>query len=117
MKTSYMISLAVGILSMTAGGCASTPPTERGGATAVSPASTQQEVADQARDVRSQSYALSEMADRRQLEADVLAKELGPDHPSVEKKRRLAEELRAAAQEADTNARSLRRDVPHGMVQ
>lgn len=114
MKMSYKISLAVGILYMTAVGCSSTPSTKAGGAAT---ATTQQEVADQARDARTQSYALTEMADRRDLEADVLAKELGPDHPSVEKKRRLAEELRAAAKEADTNARSLRRDVPHGMVQ
>ena len=114
MKTSDMISLAVTILCVTAVGCSSTPPTKGVGAAAPT---TQQEVADQARDARTQSYALTEMADRRDLEADVLAKELGPDHPSVEKKRRLAEELRAAAKEADTNARSLRRDVPHGMVQ
>lgn len=115
LKKHFTIPMTIGLLSVVAGGC-STPPDHRG-ATAVYPASTQQEVADQARDSRSQSYALAEMADRRQLEADVLAKELGPDHPSVEKKRRLAEELRAAAQEADQNARALRRDVPHGMVQ
>ena len=113
MKTSYVVSVICGIVSAAAAGCSSPPANHRGAYSA----STQQEVADNARDSRTQSYALAEMADRRQLEADVLAKELGPDHPSVEKKRRLAEELRAAAQEADQAAHSLRRDVPHGMVQ
>jgi hypothetical protein len=116
MKASSVVSMVCGVLSVAVTGCSSPSGAHRGAA-AGSPASTQQEVADQARDSRTQAYALAEMADRRQLEADVMAKELGPDHPSVEKKRRLAEELRAAAQEADQAARTLRRDVPHGMVQ
>jgi len=84
---------------------------------AVSPPGTQEEAADLARDSRSQANTLAEMADRRELEAAVLARELGQDHPSVETKRRLAQELRTAAAEADQNARDLRRTVPHGMVQ
>ena len=35
----------------------------------------------------------------------------------VEKKRRLAEELRAASVEADNKAHDASRQVPHGMVQ
>ena len=80
-------------------------------------ASSQQEAASQRTDYRTQANALREMADRRQLEADLLARELGATDPSVEKKRRLAEELRAAAEDADNKARSLSRNVPHGMVQ
>ena len=80
-------------------------------------ASPQQEAASQRTDYRTQANALREMADRRQLEADLLARELGAADPSVEKKRRLAEELRAAAEDADNKARSLSRSVPHGMVQ
>jgi hypothetical protein len=57
------------------------------------------------------------MADRRQLEADLLAREVGPDDPGVEKKRRLADELRAAAVDAETKAQQLGGQVPHGMVQ
>jgi hypothetical protein len=57
------------------------------------------------------------MADRRQLEAELLAREVGRNNPSVEKKRRLAEELRAAALDAENKAHELGRQVPHGMVQ
>lgn len=110
---SFMLCIA-GLVLVVAG-CAARQ--SEGRPMAAAPGSTQQETAQQAREVRSQSYALGEMADRRQREADVLAKELGPDHPSVEKKRRLAQELQDAADDADRQARDLRRSVPHGMVQ
>ena len=80
-------------------------------------ASPQQDAARQSTDYRTQAIELREMADRRQLEADLLAREVGPDDPSVEKKRRLAEELRAAASDAENRAHDLSRQVPHGMVQ
>ena len=80
-------------------------------------ASPQQEAASQSAEYRTQANALREMADRRQLEADLLARELGANDPGVDKKRRLAEEFRAAAADADNKARSLSRNVPHGMVQ
>jgi hypothetical protein len=51
------------------------------------------------------------------LEADLLAREVGPDDPAVAKKRRLADELRAAAVEADNKAQQLAGQVPHNMVQ
>ena len=57
------------------------------------------------------------MADRRQLEADLLAREVGPNDPGVEKKRRLADELRAAAVDAENKAQQLGGQVPHNMVQ
>jgi hypothetical protein len=77
----------------------------------------QQEAARQSSAYRAQAASLREMADRRQLEADLLAREVGPNDPSVEKKRRLAEELRAAASDAEHKAYDLTRQVPHGMVQ
>ena len=80
-------------------------------------ASPQREAADQRTDYRTQANSLREMADRRQLEADLLAREVGPDDPTVEKKRRLSEELRAASVEADNKAHDASRQVPHGMVQ
>jgi hypothetical protein len=80
-------------------------------------ASPQQEAARQSREYRSQANSLREMADRRQLEADLLAREVGENDPSVEKKRRLAEELREAALDAENKAREFGRQVPHGMVQ
>jgi hypothetical protein len=80
-------------------------------------ASPQREAAEQTADYRTQANSLREMAGRRQLEADLLAREVGPNDPAVEKRRRLAEELRAAAVEADNNAHETGRQVPHGMVQ
>ena len=78
---------------------------------------TQQDAAGQARDYRTQAQALREMAERRQVEADLLARDMGPDDPAVQKKRRMAQELREAADETESKARDLRGQVPHGMVQ
>lgn len=77
----------------------------------------QQNAAQRSIEYRTQANSLREMADRRQLEADLLAREVGENDPSVEKKRRLAEELRAAASDAEHRAHDLSRQVPHGMVQ
>jgi hypothetical protein len=80
-------------------------------------ASSQQQTAQQWKEYRTQASSLREMADRRQLEADLLAKEVGPNDPSVEKKRRLADDLRAAAVDAENKAKALSAQVPHNMVQ
>ena len=79
--------------------------------------SPQQDAARQSKEYRTQANSLREMADRRQLEADLLAREVGENDASVGKKRRLAEELRAAAEDAENKAQDLNRQVPHGMVQ
>jgi hypothetical protein len=50
------------------------------------PVSPQQEAARQSTAYRTQAISLREMADRRQLEADLLAREVGPNDPSVDKK-------------------------------
>jgi hypothetical protein len=78
---------------------------------------SQSEQADVARDRRIQSASLAQMAERRELEADLLAKRLGEQDPAVRRKRELADELRAAAQETENQAQTLRQGVPHGMVQ
>ena len=77
----------------------------------------QQEAADQARNYRDQAKQFREMAERRLAEAELLAKDLGIDHESVQQKRTLAAELMAKADEADQKARNLRDQVPHNMVQ
>ena len=100
------------LLLLTTAGCAGGQ-----GAGEYGTGSPQQDAARQTTDYRSQANSLREMADRRQLEADLLAREVGPNDPSVEKKRRLADELRAAAVEADTKAQDTGRQVPHNMVQ
>lgn len=103
----------LGVLGLAVRGCATPQRPPPSGVAS----STQQATADQARDSRGQAYSLAEMAERRELEADVLARERGESDPMVEQKRRLAAELRSAAEEADAQARQLRREVPHGMVQ
>ncbi|HTL61737.1 MAG TPA: hypothetical protein VL261_08840 [Nitrospira sp.] len=80
-------------------------------------ASSQQQTAQQWKEYRAQAASLREMADRRQLEADLLAREVGSNDPSVDKKRRLADELRAAAVDAENKAKALSAQVPHNMVQ
>ena len=102
----------IALLLLTIGGCAGAQGTGEYGR--VSP---QQDAARQTTDYRTQANSLREMADRRQLEADLMARELGPNDPTVEKKRRLAEELRSAAVEAESKAQDTGRQVPHGMVQ
>jgi hypothetical protein len=54
------------------------------------------------------------MAERRQVEADLLARDMGPDDPAVQKKRRMAQELRDAADETESKARDLRGQVCTG---
>ena len=66
---------------------------------------------------RQEATDLRDMARRRQLEADVLERNLGPDNEQVRRKRDLAAELTAAAEEVEQKARDLQRRVPHGMVQ
>lgn len=106
--------MAIGIL--TVAGCATHDPRLQDTTAGPAPA-TQQEAAQQARDYRTQAQALRDMAERRQVEADLLARDLGPDDPGVQKKRRLAQELREAADETESKARDLRGQVPHGMMQ
>lgn len=57
------------------------------------------------------------MADRRMVEADLLARQLGSDSDEVKRKRQLAQELLTAADEAEREGQKLRKEVPHGMVQ
>lgn len=102
------------VLALALAACASSSSGKAGQAPS---SATQQQIADQARDFRNDAYALGQMAERREMEAEVLAREVGADDPRVQDKRRLAQQLRAAADEADRQARTLRRSVPHGMVQ
>jgi len=101
----------IAVVLLATAGCAGGPQADGG------MGSPQQDAARQWTEYRTQASALREMADRRQLEADLLAREVGPNDPSVEKKRRLAEELRAAAVDAETKAQRSSAQVPHNMVQ
>ncbi len=100
------------VLFLACTGCAGGPPAGDSGMS-----SPQQDAARQRTEYRTQASSLREMADRRQLEADLLAREVGPNDPSVEKKRRLADELRAAAVDAEKKAQDMSAQVPHNMVQ
>jgi hypothetical protein len=112
MESNMNIRAWIALVVLAGAGCAGGQ--QSADTSAVSP---QQEAARQSTAYRTQAISLHEMADRRQLEADLLAREVGPNDPSVDKKRRLADELRAAALEAENKAHELRRQVPHGMVQ
>lgn len=79
--------------------------------------SSQEDLAHKALEYREQARVLRDMAERREAEAALQSQELGPDHESVQRKRKLAEELRNKADEAEATARDLQRQVPHGMVQ
>ena len=107
----------IAIVFLTTTGCASSGQRLGHAGTGSLPGTTQQETANQAQDYRTQAHALRDMAERRQVEADLLARGLGPDDPAVQKKLRLAQELREAADETESKARELRSQVPHGMVQ
>ena len=78
---------------------------------------TQQDYAVDARQYRQHAAELREMARRRQLEADVLSQKENPDTERVQGKRELAKDLLEAADQFETKARELQRNVPHGMVQ
>ena len=78
---------------------------------------TQQEFAKDAMQYRQHAAELREMARRRQLEAEVLAQKENPDMERVQGKRELAKDLLDAADQFDTKAKELQRDVPHGMAQ
>ena len=109
-------SVLMAAVILTAAGCASSGQFGEKGTSSL-PGATQQEAANQAQDYRTQANALRDMAERRQVEADLLMRDLGPNDPTVQKKLRLAQELREAADETEGKARELRGQVPHGMVQ
>jgi hypothetical protein len=66
---------------------------------------------------RAHAAELRDMARRRQIEADVLARKENPDMEKIQGKRELAKDLSDAAEVFDAKARELQRRVPHGMVQ
>jgi len=99
------------LATLAAFGC-STGPEEN-----VATATTQKQFATDARLYRQHAAELREMARRRQIEADVLARKENPDMERVEAKRELAKDLLEAADVFDVKAQELQRRVPHGMVQ
>jgi len=105
------------IVILTVVGCAGGGQRLEGTATGSPPPATQQDAAQQAQDYRTQAQALRDMADRRLVEAELLARDLGPNDPAVQKKKQMAQELREAADETEGKARERRGQVPHGMVQ
>lgn len=78
---------------------------------------TQQDRAEKSRVYHEEARQYREMAQRRQAEANLLARDLGPNHAAVNQKRQLAMELRTKADEADRISREFRQQVPHNMYQ
>jgi len=107
----------IGLMALLAG-CATADFDDRTTPAATTPAPmTQQQQAEKARVYREQARLFREMAQRRAAEAELLAQDLGPMHDAVQNKRRMAVELQAKADEADSIAREYRRQVPHNMYQ
>jgi hypothetical protein len=100
-------SLIVTLL-LTSAGCAGGQ-----GAADYGMASPQRDAAEQTADYRMHANSLREIRPAA-AGGGSLAREVGPNVPAVEKKRRLAEELRAAAVEAENDAHEA---MPNGMVQ
>jgi hypothetical protein len=113
-----IMTIGAVLLSIFAG-CTAAPSGRIGGpeAPASAPATTQQDKAALLFHYRQEAADLREMAKRREMEADVLARNPGADPEQVRRKRDLAQDLRTAADEAEQKAQELRRQVPHGMVQ
>lgn len=76
-----------------------------------------QEAARTAMDYRKLATELREMARRREIEADILAKQQNPDETRIRLKREMAQELSKEADLAEQRAREMQRSVPHGMMQ
>jgi hypothetical protein len=68
-------------------------------------------------DYRKLAAELREMAQRRALEADVLAKQSNPDQAMIAHWREMAQNLNKEAEAAEQHAREMQRNVPHGMIQ
>jgi hypothetical protein len=68
-------------------------------------------------DYRKLATELREMARRRELEAEVMAKQDNPDQQRIAQKREMAQELLKEALAADQRAQEMQRQVPHGMIQ
>lgn len=92
-------------------GCETTPSSTGGGGP------SQQEAARAVVDYRRLAAELREMAHRRELEADVLAKQQNPDQAMIAHWREMAQHLRAEADTAEQHAQEMQRSVPHGMMQ
>ncbi|MBM4133285.1 MAG: hypothetical protein FJ245_05880 [Nitrospira sp.] len=93
-------------------GCAATTPAE--------PSALQQSMTPQAHDLafqyKRQATALREIAQRYELEAQVLARLKGAQHAETLHSLDLAKSLLAEADEADSMAREYRRQIPHNRV-
>lgn len=98
-------------------GCSTLPHATSASGSSAHPCFSQQDLARQARMYRQEAADLREMAGRRQAEADVLQRKENPDREAIKHRRGLAEDLLAAAAEAEQKAQDLERQVPHGMVQ
>jgi hypothetical protein len=78
---------------------------------------SQQEAAKAALDYRRLAADLREMAHRREVEAEVLAKQPNPDQAQIAHWREMVQQLLKEADAAEQHAREMQKTVPHGMMQ
>jgi hypothetical protein len=78
---------------------------------------SQQDTAMAVLDYRRLASELRQMADRRELEAEMLSRQQDADQAMIAHWREMAQQLRKEADAADQHAQEMQRHVPHGMVQ
>ena len=110
--TRIIIGSALTLVLSGAIGCAATPPAE--------PSASQLSMTQQAHDLafqyKRQATALRDIAQRYELEAQVLARLKGAQHAETLHSLDLAKSLLAEADEADSLAREYRRQMPHNRL-
>jgi hypothetical protein len=79
--------------------------------------SSQQEAATAVLDYRKLAAEFREIAQRREMEAEVLQRQPNPDPAKITHWRDMAERLRKDAEAAEQHARDMQRNIPHGMIQ
>jgi hypothetical protein len=93
-------------------GCVTDPSGMKPGQTA-----SQQEAAKAALDYRRLAADLREMAHRREVEAEVMARQSNPDQAQIAHWRDMVQQLQTEADAAEQHAREMQKSVPHGMMQ
>jgi hypothetical protein len=110
--TPILIGIALTLAPFGAGGCATTMPAE--------PRAPQVSMPPQAHDLafqyKRQATALRDIAQRYELEAQVVARLKGAQHAETLHSLDLAKSLLAEADEADSMAREYRRQMPHNRL-
>lgn len=114
-KVIVFVALAIG--AVVSGGCADEQRRGEPSQVRVPHVASQKSSAEQALILRREADSLREMADRREHEAEILARDPATDERLVRENREIAQKLWHEADEAERAAVAIGRQVPHNMVQ